>query len=430
MKAILYKDLQQLRHNIVMLALVALALSLPAMCLALIPLLNMNTALANAMYQFAVVTFAVCLAPTLSLDAIRSDLANGTIAMVRACGKPMLDYLIAQLAYALIPITALGLLLTAFAYTVSPVLRPMLHTPQRIVIALTPTFTAFALYLWSIFVKGKAMIMTTSTLAHNSDTNTANTEQSESSAKPLAIRVTDMTFGYKRNQPVLEHINLDVPAGQSLGVLGYNGAGKTTLFDIITGLLRPQQGSAAINANVFHSMREVFQLSDSGNLAPRMTVRENLKFRSMLYATHDNPHPLDLEHLDQLPMIQAFELGEHLDKKVKDLSSGLRKRAGIVAGMLFNPQLILLDEPTNAVDPITRQLLIDLMRQLKSNGRTMLTITHDLDYCWEVTDRVVILDSKHIVKDCRITDFTDIEAFKSAATLGREHSNVDFGIGK
>ncbi|MBT1165022.1 ABC transporter ATP-binding protein [Bifidobacterium felsineum] len=264
--------------------------------------------------------------------------------------------------------------------------------------------------------------MTSSTLTPSNNATDAN--------HPSAIRVTDMTFGYKRRKPVLEHINLDVPAGQSLGILGYNGVGKTTLFGIITGLLRPWHGSAAINSNVFHSMHEVFQLSDSGNLSPTMTIRENLKFRSMLYATHENPHPLDMQHLEELPMVQAFELGEHLDKKVKDLSSGLRKRAGIVAGMLFNPKLILLDEPTNAVDPITRQLLIDLMKQLKANGRTILTITHDLEYCWEVTDRIIILDNKHLVKDCDISDFPNIDAFKQAATLGHERSNVNFGISK
>ncbi|QTB92090.1 ABC transporter ATP-binding protein [Bifidobacterium saguini] len=262
--------------------------------------------------------------------------------------------------------------------------------------------------------------MTSSTLAPSNSTTNAN--------QPPAIRVTDMTFGYKSRKPVLEHINLVVPVGQSLGILGYNGVGKTTLFGIITGLLRPQHGSAAINSNIFHSMREVFQLSDSGNLSPTMTIRENLKFRSMLYATRENPCPIDMQHLDELPMVQAFELGEHLDKKVKDLSSGLRKRAGIVAGMLFDPKLILLDEPTNAVDPITRQLLVDLMKQLKANGRTILTITHDLEYCWEVTDRVIILDNKHLVKDCTITDFPSIDTFKQAATLGHEHSNVNFGI--
>ncbi|PLS24522.1 ABC transporter ATP-binding protein [Bifidobacterium imperatoris] len=420
MRAIFYKDFQQLRHNMAMLSIAIIAIAMSMLCIAMIPVIGMNGNTANALYQFAIITLGICLAPTLSIDAIRSDLANGTILTVRACGRPMRQYVIAQLVWALIPITAASAILTAFTYAVAPTLRSTTLAPQAMASAFTPTLMAFALYLWSICIKGKALLMTSSTLAPNNDT--IGTDQVP------AIRITDMTFGYKRSKPVLEHINLDVPVGQSLGILGYNGVGKTTLFGIITGLLRPQHGSAAINSNVFHSMREVFQLSDSGNLSPTMTVRENLKFRSMLYATHENPHPIDMQHLDKLPMVQAFELGEHLDKKIKDLSSGLKKRAGIVAGMLFGPKLILLDEPTNAVDPITRQLLIDLMKQLKASGRTILTITHDLEYCWEVTDRIIILDNKHLVKDCDISDFPNIDAFKQAATLGHERNNVNFGI--
>ncbi|WP_240544239.1 ABC transporter ATP-binding protein [Bifidobacterium sp. SO4] len=446
MKAVLYKDLQQVRHNGAMLVVVIIGITMPLLLIAGITPMGLDAKAGGTMLQFAILSLTMGLAPTLSLDAIRDDLGNGTIVAVRACGRPLRQYFTAQLAYAIIPITALSLALMTFAYLDAPVLRTNIAGPRGIVLAFTPTLASLALYFWSIVIKGKALIMTTTTLvpgvradgSADAQTGTIGTDMSGITADsvasslrpPLAIRVTDMTFGYKRDRPVLEHINLDVPAGQSLGILGYNGVGKTTLFGVITGLLRPQGGSAAINADVFHSMREVFQLTDSGNLSPTMTIRENLKFRAMLYATHDDPHPIDLRHLDQLPMIQAFELGEHLDKKVRDLSSGLKKRAGIVAGMLFDPRLILLDEPTNAVDPVTRQLLIDLMKQLKADGRTILTITHDLDYCWEVTDRVVILDDRHLIKDCRLVDFADIDDFKQAATLGRGRAHVDFGLSR
>ncbi|TPF94846.1 ATP-binding cassette domain-containing protein [Bifidobacterium sp. UTBIF-78] len=463
MKAVLYKDLQQIRHNTAMLITAVIAIVAPLSLIATITPLAMGPDMAGVMLRFAVASFTMGLAPTLALDAIRSDFANGTIVSVRACGRPFRQYLAAQLAYAVLPITVLSAALMGFAYLDAPALRTTIAGSQGVALTVTPTLAALALYLWSIFIKGKAMIMTTTTLDSIAETTsaasapvtsnpaafplaTSDSTTSDSAASgmpsasgtaavaptgptPLAIRVTDMTFGYRRRKPVLEHIDLDVPAGQSLGILGYNGVGKTTLFGMITGLLRPQTGSATINEAVFHSMREVFQLTDSGNLSPTMTIRENLRFRSMLYATHDDPHPLDLKHLDQLPMVRAFELGEHLDKKVKDLSSGLRKRAGIMAGMLFDPRLILLDEPTNAVDPVTRQLLIDLMRQLKADGRTILTITHDLDYCWEVADRVIVLDDKRVVKDCLLADFGDIDAFRQAATLGRERDHVDFGLG-
>lgn len=463
MKAVLYKDLQQIRHNTAMLVTAVIAIVASLSLIAAITPLAMGPDMAKMVLRFAVASFTMCLAPTLSLDAIRSDFANGTIVSVRACGRPFRQYLIAQLAYAVLPITVLSAALMGFAFLDAPALRTTIAGSQGVALTVTPTLATLALYLWSIFIKGKALIMTTTTFDSIAATTsaasapvtanpaafphaTSDSTTSDSTASgipsasgtpaaaptgqaPLAIRITDMTFGYRRRKSVLEHIDLDVPTGQSLGILGYNGVGKTTLFGVITGLLRPQEGSATINADVFRSMREVSQLTDSGNLSPTMTIRENLRFRSMLYATHENPHPLDLKHLDQLPMVRAFELGEHLDKKVKDLSSGLRKRAGIMAGMLFDPRLILLDEPTNAVDPVTRQLLIDLMRQLKADGRTILTITHDLDYCWEVADRVIVLDDKRVVKDCLLADFGDIDAFRQAATLGRERDHVDFGLG-
>lgn len=238
------------------------------------------------------------------------------------------------------------------------------------------------------------------------------------------ISVQNVSFGYKRNVTVLENISFDVPQGQSLAILGYNGAGKTTLLHIITGLLRPKAGRAIINANLVPSMRDVFQMNDQSCMAAELTVRENIRFRAMLLG-----RTLDTEHIDDEPMIRAFQLDDHLDKKVSELSSGLRKRAGLAAGLIFDPHVIMLDEPTNAIDPLTRQLMTDLMKQLKAAGRTVLTVTHDLEYCWQVADRAIVLDDKHLARDIVISDFHDYREFEEAATLGKENRTVDFGLG-
>jgi ABC-type multidrug transport system ATPase subunit len=249
------------------------------------------------------------------------------------------------------------------------------------------------------------------------------------SSAPI-ISIESLTFGYKRKNPVLEDISLQVPQGQSLAILGYNGVGKTTLMNLIVGLLKPQSGRAIINKALVPSMRDVFQMTEQANLVNTMTVRDNITFRKYLFESKQNDQSthLDPKHLDEEPLVKAFDLIEHLDKKVSDLSSGLRKRAGIVAGMLFDPHVIMLDEPTNSIDPITRQLLIDYINQLRADGRTLLTITHDLEYCWDVADRIVILDNKHMAKDAMLSTFHDFEEFKRAATLGREKKNVDFGL--
>ncbi|WP_289094320.1 ATP-binding cassette domain-containing protein [uncultured Bifidobacterium sp.] len=245
---------------------------------------------------------------------------------------------------------------------------------------------------------------------------------------PIAISVRNVTFGYTRHDTVLDHVGFDVPHGQSLAVLGYNGVGKTTLFRIITGLLRPRSGEAIVNADVIHGMRDVFMLSADGALAMQLSLRENISFRAKLFATRQDPSPIDLDQLDRLPLIEAFGLADRLDTKVGELSSGLRRRADIAVGLLFHPHLVMLDEPTNAVDPATRDLLIELSHQLSDSGRTLLTITHDLDYCWRIADRAILFDHGRIAIDRRIADFPDFDTFKAAMTIDEPHPAVSFGF--
>lgn len=248
------------------------------------------------------------------------------------------------------------------------------------------------------------------------------------------IDVNHVTFGYRRRKPVLRDINLQVPQSQSLAILGYNGVGKTTLLELMVGLLRPQRGRCRINGALVHSMRDVFQMTEQATLIESMSVRDNIRFRSLLFASGERTREsdcgtyLDMTALSSHPLIMAFELGDYLDSKVSTLSSGLRKRVGIVAGMLFDPQVIMLDEPTNSVDPMTRRLLIDYMVALRADRRTILTVTHDLDYCWRVADRIVVLDRGSIALDAAIADFDGYDSFEQAATLGREREDIDFGL--
>ncbi|WP_369344653.1 ATP-binding cassette domain-containing protein [Bifidobacterium aquikefiricola] len=245
----------------------------------------------------------------------------------------------------------------------------------------------------------------------------------------VAVAVEHVWFGYRKAGSVLEDVDFRVPAGQSLAILGYNGVGKTTLLNLIVGLLRPSKGRAVINGKLIASVREVFELTERSNLIDSMSVRDNIRFRDLLFSGQGPARPTPgMEHLDRERLVVAFGLAEHLDKRVDELSSGLRKRAGLVAGLLFDPRLILLDEPTNSIDPLTRSLLLDCVGQLRGDGRTLVTVTHDLDYCWKVADRIIVLDDKRIALDRMTHDFADFDAFKKAATLGRQATHTDFGL--
>lgn len=243
----------------------------------------------------------------------------------------------------------------------------------------------------------------------------------------MSVAVEHVTFGYGRRQTVLDDVSFTVPQGQSVAILGYNGVGKTTLFKLITGLLRPRSGRCVINGMLVTSMRDVFLMTEHANLISAMSVRDNIRFRGLLFDP-DGMGGMDPSRLGGEPLVRAFELGPFLDTRVSRLSSGMRGRAGLVAGMLFDPHVIMLDEPTNSIDPITRDLLIDYVNRLHACGRTILTVTHDLEYCWKTTDRAVILDDRRIAGDVMLADIPDYETFTHIATLGHDRRTVDFGL--
>lgn len=243
----------------------------------------------------------------------------------------------------------------------------------------------------------------------------------------MSVAVEHVTFGYGRRQTVLDDVSFTVPQGQSVAILGYNGVGKTTLFKLITGLLRPRSGRCVINGMLVPSMRDVFLMTEHANLISAMSVRDNIRFRGLLFDP-DGTGGMDPSRLGGEPLVRAFELGPFLDTRVSRLSSGMRGRAGLVAGMLFDPHVIMLDEPTNSIDPITRDLLIDYVNRLHACGRTILTVTHDLEYCWKTMDRAVILGDRRIAGDVMLADIPDYETFTHIATLGHGRRTVDFGL--
>ncbi|MCI1832759.1 MAG: ABC transporter ATP-binding protein [Bifidobacterium sp.] len=244
------------------------------------------------------------------------------------------------------------------------------------------------------------------------------------------IAVHDLSFGYKKGMSVLEHVDFTVPQGQSLAILGVNGAGKSTLLQLIVGLLRPCSGQSVINQSLVSSISTVFLMTEGENMVPKLTIRENIHLHQLAFQTRRESQNDDKDSvsIDTAPVITAFDLASHLDTVVADLSSGLRRRAGIAIGMLFNPDVVLLDEPTNSVDPTTRELLVDFSRQLRSTGHTLITVTHDLDYTWRTAERILILDRKRIISDRMLTEFPNFKSFTEATSFGREQHDINFGI--
>ena len=191
----------------------------------------------------------------------------------------------------------------------------------------------------------------------------------------------------------VKDISFTVAEGEIFGLLGPNGAGKSTLIRILTTLLPPTSGTAAVNG--FDIIREQDSVRKSIGVIPQamtsdleLSVEENLIIYAKLYGVaREKRTRLMAELLD------AVELSQWADKPVKNLSGGMRRRVEIARGLVHEPRIFFLDEPTTGLDPVSRVAVWEMLQRLKS-GRdlTLLLTTHYMDEADKLCDRVAIVD--------------------------------------
>lgn len=214
-------------------------------------------------------------------------------------------------------------------------------------------------------------------------------------SKTIEIKNLYKSFG---SLHVLSGVNLDVYENENVVVLGRSGTGKSVLIKIIAGLLSPDRGEvnvfgqsvANLNTKELNELRLKLGFSfQNSALYDSMTVRENLEFPLVR-----NVKNMTRKEIDKAveEVIEAVGLKKTLDQKPSELSGGQRKRIGIARTLIMNPKIMLYDEPTAGLDPITCQEINDLMNQVKEKYRTSsIIITHDLTCAKETGDRVAIL---------------------------------------
>ena len=197
------------------------------------------------------------------------------------------------------------------------------------------------------------------------------------------------------------HIDaLDITTGQSFGLVGNNGAGKTTFFNILLDLVRPTTG-AIINHDFQVNITEEWKtftgsFIDESFLIGYLTPEEYFEFIGDLRGLSK----CDVKTF--LTFFEEFFNGEILNKKkyLRDLSKGNQKKVGIVASMMGNPKVIILDEPFANLDPTTQIRLKKIIKELTENREiTVLISSHDLTHVTEVCERIVVLEKGNIVKD-------------------------------
>lgn len=217
--------------------------------------------------------------------------------------------------------------------------------------------------------------------------------QYRDSAPTISIAGLSKSFG---SHPVLQSINLEVSSGEIFALLGANGAGKTTLVRILSTLLAHDEGSATIGgfdvARQAHEVRGVISLTGQyAAVDELLTARENLTMMARLLGLGRDAN----RRADEL--LSAFALTDAADRRVETFSGGMRRRLDIAVSLVKQPQVLFLDEPTTGLDPRSRNAVWQFVRELASQGTTVLLTTQYLEEADQLADRIAVLHNGSIV---------------------------------
>ncbi|MFW5417296.1 ATP-binding cassette domain-containing protein [Nocardiopsis sp. CNT-189] len=199
-----------------------------------------------------------------------------------------------------------------------------------------------------------------------------------------ALRISALSKKLGRNQ-ALQGVDLEVAQGEVYGLLGPNGAGKTTLMKCISGLLVPDSGTVEVAGRPFtrDSLRGIGALVDGPGLWARMSARQHVRAHAKLRGVSP-----DLAVGELLPLVGMEQVA---DRRVSAYSLGMRWRLGIAIALIGSPGLLILDEPTNGLDPIGMRDIRGLLRRLSDAGTAVFVSSHQLDQISRTCDRVGVL---------------------------------------
>lgn len=210
----------------------------------------------------------------------------------------------------------------------------------------------------------------------------------------VEINKISKTFG---SIQALKDITFSFNKGEIFGLLGPNGAGKTTLVRILTTILEPDSGSVKLFGRDITKKRKgireiIGYVPASIILYPHLSAKENLINAASLYG-------IDKKSANQIieKLLKKFDMWEWRDEKIKNFSSGMAQKINICRGILHDPKLLILDEPTNGLDPKSRQVVRDFILEINENGTTVLLTTHVMWSVEEICKRVAIIDKGKLI---------------------------------
>jgi len=195
----------------------------------------------------------------------------------------------------------------------------------------------------------------------------------------------------ERELQALIDINIDVEEGEFLSIVGPSGCGKSTLLNIIAGLLRPTTGEISLDGQLLKGINtKIGYITQKDNLLPWRTTRENIEIGLEIRDVSKSERKSQAIELINRVGLAGFE-----DHFPNELSGGMRKRASLARTLIYNPDVLLMDEPFSAVDAQTRLILENQLLELwGGTGNTILFVTHDLEEAISLSDRVIVFSAR------------------------------------
>lgn len=239
-------------------------------------------------------------------------------------------------------------------------------------------------------------------------------------AKPPMVEFKNVSKIYPGGKVAVENINLRIERGEFVCFIGTSGGGKTTTLRMINGMLIPTSGDITVDGKNIHDIdpielrRSIGYVIQNIGLMPHMTIRDNITLVPKLLKW-----PKEKRDARAKELIKMVELPEEfLDRYPSELSGGQQQRIGVIRALAADQQIILMDEPFGALDPLTREALQRLVKRLQQQmGRTIIMVTHDMDEAIRLADRIVIMDQGHIIQNASPDDVLTHPANEFVANL-------------
>jgi len=213
-----------------------------------------------------------------------------------------------------------------------------------------------------------------------------------------AVRIVNLAFTYPRQTAAcFSNLNLEVQQGERFGLFGPNGAGKTTLMNCMTGLLNYQQGSIQLLGNeIAHHKKSVNKLfgfvPQDFSFYQELSPAENLSF----FGAWSGLQKSEIKN-KTTELLEILGLTDVRNKKVQEFSGGMKRRVNLAIGVIHNPQILFLDEPTVGVDVHSRHAIINYLKKLNENGTTLIYTSHQLSEAEELCNKVALIDDGKIM---------------------------------